>query len=391
MLFLKTKLIHKLFKKQILRFQDELFSILKEKDLNGDVLSGDIQYFYKPAMIWGFCYADLRDKDLSLMPLAQLLRIPFSTETKWGKGPEGFNPNELVEQGKSFLGMGVEELHMRGITGNGVKVAYIDKGFDTSHDEFKGRDIEIVNIGDQLNFHGYACTSRIVGNNLGVAPNVSLLHYNIDQGVKGEPYIKTMLKNEIKAIQDIIKRVEAGQKIDAVGMSASIKEHIKLLKDDPDIEKLSKQIEQGLKKLDELEIPFIQSDLFWRDFAYCYKKDPTKPNEDNENYISFDNKKPCVIEAGKCIPMPYTKHQYKYENNCGCASWSIPQVVGLFCLAKQVNENIKYDDFTNIAKRTCLENSNGVKIVNAVEMINEINKSIEKKHDIQPKKENEKC
>ncbi|HIU06406.1 MAG TPA: hypothetical protein IAC46_02260 [Candidatus Onthoplasma faecigallinarum] len=52
---------------------------------------------YSPKYIWGVSVADLKNFDLSKLPIDLLYRISFSTMTKWpskDKLPKGFDPKK---------------------------------------------------------------------------------------------------------------------------------------------------------------------------------------------------------------------------------------------------------------------------------------------------------
>ena len=119
----------------------------------------------------------------------------------------------------------------------------------------------------------------------------------------------------------------------------------------------------------------IDAERFFENFAYVYKLDPLKDNSDIDNYITHSknwNYRASVIDADKCIPLIHIHNGYLYENLIGSASWSIPQVVGLYCLALQVNQNLTYQEFAEIAENTCDKNKHGVKLVNARQLIREV-------------------
>ena len=71
--------------------------------------------------------------------------------------------------------------------GHGVKVAILDSEIDLSHREFEGRDIQYEEFipSTQINYHGTAIASLIVGKDIGVAPEVSLYHMKMLSDVFG--------------------------------------------------------------------------------------------------------------------------------------------------------------------------------------------------------------
>ena len=91
-------------------------------------------------------------KDLRAMDLrgADLFKTTFDSFTSWPSRemlPEGFDPERVLEWGKC-PGLGVRELHERGVTGKGVHVAIIDQPLLMDHEEYK----------DQLVASGALCS-----------------------------------------------------------------------------------------------------------------------------------------------------------------------------------------------------------------------------------------
>lgn len=366
----------------------EALNILKNPDINlQEIIEANVpaDIFYRPSLIHGFSYMDLSREDFSNVSLKNLLRIPFSTKTKWPKNlPTNFNPEAILEQAKTFKGAGVEEANRNGYTGKGVTVAYIDTCFDVNHEEFKDRHIEYIDqtSDHNLNFHGYAVASRLVGKNLGCAPDVNLIYYTVGctnkvGNMKGkEAFIVGTVITGLDAIEDVISRVKNGEKISAIGMSSSIDFQTNLIKEENEKTKLKGRFEELKEKLREINVPLIDASLSSEDFFYCHKIDPTLRNDVIDNWDCSDfvkqNRPESVMlaDANKCVPLPYTKRDYKYENAYGCESWTIPQVVGMFCLAKQSNPDITYEEFVKISKETAFsKNKNGMRFANAYGLV----------------------
>ncbi|MBE5745735.1 MAG: hypothetical protein E7359_00390 [Clostridiales bacterium] len=338
--------------------------------------------FFSKKSRWGFCGVDLSKLDLSMLSADSLARITFDSETIWppkDKLPKDFNPLDILKQAKTNKGLGIESLHKQGINGKGVKVAYIDKNFDVEHEEFEGRKIEYIRDQDgreRYDFHGYAVTSRLIGKNIGIAPEVDMLYLSYNDG-----NILTILKKELQSLNEILNRLKNGEKIVAVGISASIDYHIKLViknneTTQEEICKLAKIYDDLKQQLKNYGCMIIDSTQFFESgFSYAFKNKPLADNSDIDNYVQFGkvDGRCSVIEAYKVVPSAYTKSGYKYENKTGSASWSIPQVVGLYCLAKQVEPDITYEEFVKISHATAYkENTNGVRLINPVELIKQV-------------------
>lgn len=358
-----------------------------EEDLKNYINTCDA-LFNSPCR-WGFCGVDLSQLDLSSFSAKSLARITFDSGTIWpskDKLPKGFDPTRLLKNAKTYSGLGIDDLHKQGISGQGVKVAYIDKGFDLEHAEFKNRKIEYINFQSRevYDFHGYAVASRLIGKNIGTAPDAEMLYFNCD-GEHTEKYILTNLQHELKALDEVLTRLQNGEKIVAVGVSASITYHIQLVNErqqatPEEVAELTKTYEELKSQLKDYDCTIIDSSQFWASgFSYAYKTDPFADDSNLENYAQYgydnrkNNGKCSVIETNKVIPFAFTKDGYKYENLMGCASWSIPQIVGLYCLTKQVNPNITYDQFVKLCHTTAYPtNANDVQLINPPALIKEV-------------------
>jgi subtilisin family serine protease len=123
---------------------------------------------------------DLRGYDLSGLDLSassdDLLQADFDTQTVWPPAdqmPSGFDPQQIMELGKN-PGLGVRQLHARGVTGRGVGIAIIDAPLLVDHQEYANR-VRLYEESDELGWrharmHGVAVSSLAVGKTVGVAP-----------------------------------------------------------------------------------------------------------------------------------------------------------------------------------------------------------------------------
>jgi len=138
--------------------------------------------------IQSYKYADLSGQDASAADLSGLTdpaTLTFDTSTIWppeDKMPEGFSPQALMDEGK-YLGLGLRELHRRGITGKGITVAVIDRPVIKHHIEFADRlTYHEVLPGDTnsaaVSFHGATITGIMAGRN-GVAPDARIHYFAI--------------------------------------------------------------------------------------------------------------------------------------------------------------------------------------------------------------------
>ncbi len=330
-------------------WMDEMFS--EATDENGRRLSETFANY-------GVCYRDLSKCDLSKLDEKHFYELAFNSSTSFpsaDKMPKGYCPSDILEFGKNPM-FDIKKLHKEGIDGSGVCVATIDFGFqDVDHIEFKGSDIEIIDLfGDTgSHFHPDGVLSNLCGQNIGVAPKVKVYHYNTYMG-SGEEVDKATLT----ILKDILGKVQNNIKIRAVNMSGPLLRNKKLNKASNEQERqkleevLSAPLLEIIDKLQQLGCEVVTSNRFSQDFSCCdidfVNKKFIKPAfYKRQDYIE----KVSFISGGKVIPEFASESGYKYEPK-GCYSWSIPQAVGMYALALQVNENLTWDNFARLCRET---------------------------------------
>jgi hypothetical protein len=86
---------------------------------------------------------DLRTYNVSQLDLRNsvndLLHASFDTQTQWpqaDKMPSDFDWQHIMDLGKN-PGLGIRQLHARGVTGRGVGIAIIDQTLLVDHQEYK--------------------------------------------------------------------------------------------------------------------------------------------------------------------------------------------------------------------------------------------------------------
>lgn len=382
--------------------------------------------------VWALCGQDVSKLDLSELSKEKFRRLSFDTNTKFSQEQiEKFEPFKLLEKGKQF-GLNLELLHLAGITGKGVNVAMIDWNHNISNVEMlntdgttkvKLYDNSLVPDEQKLDdgFHGKVPAALLCGSTIGVAPESNLYFFAKERENNFEQITKIL--DKIQNLQ------QQGHNISIVSMSFGIPEEFtrNYIKDfeilnsrnfnvnysfemqrsnyldinnpsnfeleNPPITK--QEFEKGVnnvnQKYNELqltidtlkqkleksnsiqEIENIKSEIMLKE-----KEQNNLPKFLSTNYetiidLYYKNKiyVPC---GGRTIPQ--IGDGYKYDGTT-CASWIIPQVAGLFALAKQLNPLLTFEEFTQISRETCHRNEQGYRVVNPpgiARQINEINK-----------------
>lgn len=175
---------------------------------------------------------ELRHTDLSRLDLTahgqDLLNVYFDTETKWPAAlPAGFDPAMILELNRN-PGLGIRELHARGITGKGVSVAVVDTPILLDHAEYAGRLRfygEANVLGKLANFHGVLATSILAGRTCGVAPEAELYYvgsHNYDISPKDDAIVPNAT-HYARAVEELIEvnaRLPREQRIRVISISA---------------------------------------------------------------------------------------------------------------------------------------------------------------------------
>lgn len=66
---------------------------------------------------------------------------------------------------------------------------------------------------------------------------------------------------------------------------------------------------------------------------------------------------------------------YKYNGSVCGASFAIPQIAGLFLLSRQIDKEIRFNEFIEIIKNPQMVNKDGTNYINASEIIKQVEKN----------------
>lgn len=310
---------------------------------------------------WGFCFNDLTDYQFEDNIDYKIIRkVPFSTKTIFPiKHPFYFNESIY------HVNENVQRLHDLGIDGSGINVAVIDFTFETVPNELKESLVSFKNCNEnaEVHFHGTITSSQICGKNLGIVPKSKLWFYGTGQGMNN------IVKDDLIALNDIYEQNKKGANIKIINISSSVQ------RENPEFEEIyEKLLHQGCY--------IIDSPVFGKDFTSINQDSNTGELYYSDwQLLSMDNSelmsKIAIPTGGKMTPLITTENDYLY---CGQAtySWSIPILAGYFALALQVNPNLTYDEFVELAHRT-KKNKDGVMLFDIVGVIEQLNKEQSKK------------
>lgn len=327
--------------------------------------------------LFGFIDWDYRSKDLSRLSRGFMALQAFDARTLWPAGdrrPKGFEPEKWLEVGKG-PGLGVSELHRKGLTGAGVSVAVFDKVINPDHGEFSGRivfhRIESPLAEDfqyRLHFHGIACASILCGETLGVAPGATLYYFAVPDDARNS-------YNYCLALEELLK-VNAGlsesQKIKAVSISDAISRK--------DVEIYTRWNELRRRAEEQgVAVIFSEGETTFASFTWggC---PPFLDRNDPENYdyaawpkASDEKHREKII-----LPADYRttaqnrdKGAFVYWGNGGF-SWAIPYFTGLAVLAWELDPDLTIEDIYSLIKETKTPTSEGRFVVNPVDFLERV-------------------
>lgn len=169
-----------------------------------------------------FCSMDLSQTDFSNDGHI-IHTFSFDSRTVWPEKEKmpPVTPEEIMEQGK-YLGMGLSELHQKGITGDNISVAVIGNPIAPEHVD-NPEKITYISIEEEsdnfgvTNNYGYAVASIFTGVN-GVAPGAHLYYFAVpDNQQTYAGYAKAVEK-----LLEVQETLEEKNKIKVVSISYPI-------------------------------------------------------------------------------------------------------------------------------------------------------------------------
>ncbi len=328
---------------------------------------------------------DLRSKDISSIDLSNkleyLLISDFDDHTKWPESvPKEYDIEKIKKNGMD-PGLGVGELHKKGITGQGVGIAIIDQPLLVEHVEYRDQlklYEEIHENTDTAQMHGPAVASIAVGKNTGVAPGADLYYIAETHGVYTENSFNWDLYWVAKSIDRIIeinKTLPKDRKIRVISISLGI--------DNPTM-KNGKLVQEAIKRASDEGIYTI---AVGNSFFGLGREPLGDPNDlasytkgyfwKNANSNMIGNNLLVPMDS-RCLASPTGEDKYVFYYSGGL-SWAVPYTAGLYALSCQVNPDITPKEFNVAAKKTAtkinLDSSNDkYYILNPEALINEIEK-----------------
>jgi membrane protease YdiL (CAAX protease family) len=309
---------------------------------------------------------DVKSRDLSHLDLQgseeDLQHLVFDSLTTWpthhSMPPAFFDPVRVLEIGKN-PGLGVRQLHARGITGRGVAVGIVDNFLLTGHQEYSARlkwyeELAGRTFGQskRAQMHAPAVASIAVGKSVGVAPEADL--YFIGQGEAPQrlAYMFHYMGMGVRRFLEINKRLPEDRRIRVISISSGL--FPGAIGADVFSSAVKKAEAQGILVLtcggvgqDRVSGMGVASALADRDDFDSYD-------------VTWDRGKHlCVPRDARTTASPTGTGDYVFFAHGG-ASWIVPYVAGAYALAAQVRPDITPEKFWSLALETGRYRQKGV-------------------------------
>jgi hypothetical protein len=316
--------------------------------------------FSQPTGVTDPLALDLRQHDLTKENLSQARDVllgyaTFDSRTIWPTTlPKGYDPTEIMELGKA-PGLGMAKLRAQGITGRSIRVAFLDQALLVDHEEYKDRIQvyrDIGNVGEEAAMHGGAVTSILAGKTVGVAPDVAITYYAVDNR-------NGSWANHAKAINEILDanaKLPPAQKIRVIGVSWGYSSQVAGYK----------EIKAAVARAKK-EGVFVLTTAVDQDYTFKFHglgRDPlADPNQIDlyrpgswwaEQFYANPNAftdRILVPMDSRTTASPTGISEYVFYRQGGW-SWVVPYLEGLYALGLQVKPDLTPEQFYRAALET---------------------------------------
>lgn len=314
---------------------------------------------------------DMRSCDVSEVDFGSfedLSEISFDSNTKWPTIlPSGFDPDAILEYNMN-PGLGIRELHERGITGEGIGIAIIDQALLTKHEQYKDNLMlyEKIHCRDEFaQMHGCAVASIAVGKEIGVAPGAKLYYIastfgHNDQGQFS--FDASIIADCIIRILEINNYLPQESRIRVISVSQGYREDDKGYKELVDA--IATANKEGILVITTSLMRTYGFDLLG--LSRDYWSDPDDPNiyvpsywYEDLFYTRPDNygDKYIFVPVGSRTVADSTGIKKYQISKAGGMSWGVPWFAGFYALCCQVNPDITPQKFISVVKNTAQEST----------------------------------
>lgn len=303
---------------------------------------------------------DARSLDLTGETLteADYSNLTFDTLTVFPDDlPEGFQPEALLEDGKN-PGLGLRDLHEAGYTGQGVNVGIVDQPL-SGHAEYAGKLRYYADLNNyalypsdtpiQGSLHGPAVTSLLCGTTTGVAPAVNVYYVACDSASASdgsmEPYAEAV--NRLLDLNEILPDEDKMCVISISKGGFSSYSGFQALQD--------RAAQQG--------VYLLCVDTYGQYFTYAGRDMVSDPDDCADYRPAQMLSRPGAQAPTDLVYLPMDRRtvasasgpeEYIYYSYSG-ASWAVPYAAGLYALARQVDPDLSFEAFAQIAQETATE------------------------------------
>lgn len=278
--------------------------------------------------------------------------------------PEGYDPKQIFDLGKTS-GLGIDEVHAMGYTGEGVSFAMIDSGAlcEDGYNEDGTRKFakhegvryagyqEAPSSNSQWinHFHGLA-TSYIAQE---IAPKADFYYYAANNG--GGEATNTEVLESLRAILEKNKSLPDDKKIRFVSMSMPLYG--------------GEEAKQIAAELEAQGVWIYYSGCSEDNrTGYLGKKDPMGDPNDFNNYQIENGSRIDILPDGtvdtnikenllyinsgnRTVPDPSSPNAFRHDPRAS-QSWSVPVLAGYYTLACQADPSMTKEKFMRLAEET---------------------------------------
>lgn len=323
-------------------------------------------------------YDDIRTLDISEVDFTgqdDLIKtLWFNQYTEWPESALALtdgNP-ERVMIAAMTPGLGVHDLHEKGITGEGVRVAIIDQPMYLDHPEFAGKVAAYKDFecGSESSMHGPAVASLLVGEHTGTAPGATLYYAAAPSWLKDAGYCA-------EALDWIVEengKLPEGDKIRVVSVSGAPSGPGSPFTENNGLwdEAVARAEEDGILVLD------CTSDHGWINACYYEPGAPDDITKYKPGYPGYDyayekdNGELFVPTSPRTTAEEYSEGAYCYQyTGRGGLSWGIPYCAGVLAMGWQVCPELTGEEMKAILLDTAYD-MDGYKLIDPAAFIGEL-------------------